>query len=139
MIERGELALLRQFDADGHLALSLYIDLSTSERRDEAIQRVTAALAPHFQENNGYGAEQAEALREDLDMVRLYFKTSNSSRAPYIAIFSCAPQLFWRVYQLDVPIEEAIIVGHRFELAPLEAALERASATGGSGTASAFS
>ena len=64
MVERGELALLRQFDADGHLALSLYIDLSTSERRDEAIQRVTAALAPHFQENNGYGAEQAEALRE---------------------------------------------------------------------------
>ena len=130
MVERGELALLRQFDADGHFALSLYLDLSTPTLRDEAIQRVTAALAPYLQGNNGDGAEQAEEFQEDLDMVRLYFKTSNSSRAPYVAIFSCASQLFWRVYQLNVPVEETIIVSDRFELAPLEAALERALAIG---------
>lgn len=123
MVERSELSLLRGFGAGEHIALSVYLDLSTPERRGTALQRLEAALTPQLSGNDGIPPEQAAELQEDMDMVRLYLKSSNGARAPYLAAFSCAPELFWRVYQLDAPVGEMVALQRTFHLGPLEEAL----------------
>lgn len=111
MVNPDTLFSLSQLDTDGHLALSLYLDVSTPDRRRKVMQRVTKALEPLLAADSGLPAEQVQGLREDIEMVRIYFGTSASCRHPYVAIFSCAPQLFWRVVPLDAPVEEAIRAG----------------------------
>lgn len=132
VVEASELTVLKQLDVDGHMALSLYLDLSTPEKRRRVMQRVTGALAPYLGPGSGLDEERLRGLREDLEMVRLYFKTSGSGRSPYVAIFSCAPQLFWRVYPLETPVEESIEVGRDFSLASLRQVLEQERHNGGS-------
>lgn len=115
MVIREDLDILARFDADGGLALSLYLDVSTPERRESALDRVRDHLhtAP---------ADAAAALAEDLDMVDLYLSTTTARRLHYIAMFSCARQLFWRAYPLDGLSAERIHIGARFDIEPLRLA-----------------
>lgn len=115
--------VLRGLDTGGHLALSLYLDVSTLERRRRVMQRVTTAIEAKLAAGDGHTAEQAEELQEDLEMVRLYFGTSASRRSQYVAIFSCAAQLFWRVVPLRGPVDETIGAAESLDLRPLREAL----------------
>lgn len=123
MVGSDALAALRRLDTDGHLALSLYLDVSTPDMRRRVMERITKALAPFLAADSSLPPEQAQGLREDLEMVRIYFGTSASCRHPYVAIFSCAPQLFWRVVPLDAPVQEAVMVGKSFDTRALVEAL----------------
>ena len=131
VVGNGELDLLKSFDADGHLAISLYLDLSTPERRNQALRRVIRRLEPLLENGDSGIADKLGSLQEDLEMIRLYLKTSGSRRSPYVAIFVCAPQLFWRAYQLEAPVPELLEVGPRFHVNPLEeVASDRGEAAG---------
>jgi hypothetical protein len=109
---------LRRLDTGGNLALSLYLDVSSPDKRRRVVQRVTRAVEAALS-SHGRTAEQAVALQEDLELVRLYFGTSASTRHPYVAIFSCAQQLFWRVLPLAGPVEESIAAAQALDLRPL--------------------
>ena len=132
MVPQSELNILKQFDTEGHLALSLYLDLSTPKRRAGALERVLSALSASFPSgtggngsngSDGHDPEELGGLQEDLELVRLYFRASGSCRSAYMAIFSCAPQLFWRVYHFDEPLQELLEIGHCLNVAPLEVIL----------------
>jgi hypothetical protein len=125
LIDTSELESLRGLDAGGHLALSLYLDVGTPERRRRVMQRLESALQPLLSDATEDG-DRLVGLREDVEMVRLHFATSAGALYPYVAIFSCAPQCFWRVYPLSRPVKERIRVGECFDLTPLEALLEPA-------------
>jgi hypothetical protein len=119
VVSNEELALLQRFDADGRLALSLYLDVSTPERRATVMQRIRDQLRTAAWNSQPGDEDLLTALGEDLEMVRLYFRTTAGRRSRYVAIFVCAPQLFWRVYPLDGPISEEVYVGRHFEVGPL--------------------
>lgn len=130
MVSNEELGLLQRFDADGRLALSLYLDVSTPERRATVLQRVRDKLRVVATRAQNGGDDPLASLAEDLEMLRLYFRTSASRQARYVAVFTCAPQLFWRVYALDGPVDEQVHIGSEFEVAPMVRALrEREAAT----------
>ena len=136
-VSLAEIRVLKQFDAGAHLALSLYLDLgSAAERagvRERVLSKLAMGTASGVEEHSallvagpGISPAQRQELEEDLDMVQLYARTSAGSRSPFVAIFSCAPQFFWRVYHLDMPVVDAAYVGRRFQVEPLEKMLSAA-------------
>ncbi len=121
MLSREDLDILDRFDTDGGLALSLYLDVSTPERRGSALGRVRDELRtcllqfPH--------PDAVAALGEDLEMVDLYLSTTSARHLHYVALFSCARQLFWRAYPLVSLRAESVQVGDRFDTEPLRQAM----------------
>ncbi|NPV08065.1 MAG: hypothetical protein HPY83_08900 [Anaerolineae bacterium] len=130
MVSHEELGLLQRFDADGRLALSLYLDVSSPERRATVLHRVRDKLRAATSGAQNGGDDPLAPLSEDLEMLRLYFQTSAGRQARYVAVFTCASQLFWRVYSLDEPLNELVHVGRHFELAPLVRALREKETAG---------
>ena len=129
LIDSRGLESLRGLHTGGHLALSLYLDVSTDERLRRVMQRLDSALRPLLAAA-GEDGDRVLELREDVEMVRLHFGTSAGALAPYVAIFSCASQCFWRVYPLSHPVKERIRAGEWFDVAPLVAMLEPAGRPG---------
>ncbi|MHB0876021.1 MAG: hypothetical protein ACYC5O_08260 [Anaerolineae bacterium] len=119
MITADGMDALKRLDTDGHLALSLYLDVSTPDRRRRVMQRVAKAIEGQLAAAGNHTAEQVQELQEDIELVRLYFGTSASRRHPYVAIFSCATQLFWRVVPLPEPIAESIVAADSLDVGPL--------------------
>jgi hypothetical protein len=70
-------------------------------------------------EECGGSQECREALKEDMEIVSLYLRTNGHREYVGLAIFSCAAELFWRVYPLPVPLPNQVSVGLRFDLDPL--------------------
>jgi len=119
VVTKDELGVLDRFDTDGRLALSLYLDVSTPERRATVLDRIRSEIRTVVPEG-----PQLDSLAEDLEMVRLFFSTSATRQVRYVAIFSCAAQLFWRAYPCDQTVDELIIVDSSFHTAPLRRLLE---------------
>lgn len=119
MVSNEEFGLLQRFDADGRLALSLYLDVSTPEKRASADERVRDKLRAAVGNVRPEDEDLLGALSEDLEMVRLYFRTTAGHRSRYVAIFTCASQLFWRVYPLEGPVDDYVHVGRHFDVEPL--------------------
>lgn len=116
MVSQAELDILARFDADGGTALSLYLDVSTPGLREGALDRARE----HITSAAGLDAANLlESLSEDLDMVELYLSTSSARTLRYVAIFSCARQLFWRAHPLGFLINESVSVSSQFDVAPL--------------------
>ena len=120
MTSREDLGLLDRFNADGGIALSIYLDVSTAERHMGALDRVREHVRAQGETD---GAAMLLALAEDLDMVELYLGTTAAHSLSYVAIFSCASQLFWRAYPLHALSEESITIGDRFETGPLHSSV----------------
>jgi len=116
VISRKDFELLERFDADGGIALSIYLDVSTPALREGALQRIRARIGSL---GDADGADRLQTISEDLDMVELYLGTSAARSLRRVAIFSCANQLFWRAYPLSDLPEEYVAVGSRFDVAPL--------------------
>ncbi len=118
MISEKELQMLKEFDGRGSLALSVYLRLDTPEKRRRAYETFRRCIAPYL---NGNGTDAA--LREDLDLIKVYLQTNGVKYAAGLAIFSCADRLFWRAYQLPVPVPDHVELGPTFNVQPLEEAL----------------
>jgi len=119
VISEKELKTLKEFDGRDSLALSVYLRLDTPEKKRSAYETFRRQIAPHL---HGNGTEAA--LREDLDLVKLYLQTNGGKRGVGLAIFSCAGRLFWRAYQLPVPVPDQVELGSTFDVQPLEEALQ---------------
>ena len=127
MIPDSDLEALQSFNGHGSTTLSAYLRLDTPERRksayDEFVQQMRLRL-----EECGHRPECREALKEDMEIVGLYLRTNGQRDYAGLAIFSCAAELFWRVYPLPIPLPNHVSVGPRFDIAPLKQALEQPAA-----------
>lgn len=113
-----ELDILSQFTAQNGLALSVYLDLRSTHAQQRAADTARHLIQAHLKES-GIGDEAMEALQEDLDVIRLYLTTNGGRDAEGVAMFSCAAELFWRVYPLSAPVSNVVHVGPRFNVRPL--------------------
>ncbi len=73
----------------------------------------------------GSKPECREALKEDMEIVGLYLRTNGHRDYAGVAIFSCAAELFWRVYPLPEPLPNQVSVGAKFDISPLKQVLGR--------------
>jgi hypothetical protein len=124
LIPDSDLEALQSFSGHGSITLSAYLRLDTPERRESAYEEFVQQMKLRLEECNPK-PECREALKEDMEIVGLYLRTNGHREYPGLAIFSCAAELFWRVYPLPVPLSTRVSVGPRFDVSPLKEALEQ--------------
>ena len=117
------LEAIERFRAKEALALSLYLDLSTPVARAKAAQRAFALVCEALCHAGLDCNDGLSRVAEDLELVRLYLKTSAAGRSSFVAFFSCAQELFWRALPLPGPLAESASVGESFDLGPLRLSL----------------
>lgn len=118
MIPDSDLEVLRSFDGHGNITLSAYLRLDTPEHRESAYTQFMQLMQTRLDEC-GPSPECREALEEDVEIVGLYLRTNGYRSNRGLAIFSCAAELFWRVYVLPVPLPDQVSVGPKFDVEPL--------------------
>jgi len=120
LIPDSDLAVLQSFNGHGSFTLSAYLSLDSSEHRESAEHEFMEQMQSQLEEC-GSSAECLEALQEDMEIVGVYLRSNNGARRqPGLAIFSCAAELFWRVYPLPVAVPTQVCVGPKFNLEPLK-------------------
>jgi hypothetical protein len=119
VISKKELKTLKDFNGRDNLALSVYLQLDTPEKKRSAYNTFRRHIALHL---NGNGTEAI--LRDDLDLVKTYLQTNGGRDGAGLAIFSCAGRLFWRAYKLPMPVPDRVELGPTFDVQPLEEALQ---------------
>jgi hypothetical protein len=98
--------------------LSAYLRLDTPEHRETAHNEFMLQMQSRLEECGG-SLECREALKEDMEIVSLYLRTNGHRDYVGLAIFSCAAELFWRVYPLPAPLPNQVSVGPKFDIEPL--------------------
>jgi len=119
LIPDSDLETLRSFNGHGSTTLSAYLRLDTPERCTSAYKEFEQQMRLRLEEC-GSEPDCSEALQEDIEIVGLYLRSNGQRSYPGLAIFSCAAELFWRVYPLPVPLPNQVSVGPKFDTAPLE-------------------
>lgn len=128
MIPESDLEVLQSFNSQGNITLSVYLRLDSSEHRNSAYDRFIQQMQARLDENASQ-PEYREALQEDMEIVGLYLNSNGHRHHPGLAIFSCAAELFWRVYPLPIPLPTRVTVGPEFDVEPLMQAMLTNSAT----------
>ena len=118
MIPDRDLEVLASFHGHGSILLSAYLRLDTPKHRESAHNEFMAQMQSRLEECGG-SLECREALKEDMEIVSLYLRTNGHRDYVGLAIFSCAAELFWRVYPLPVPLPNQVSVGPKFDIEPL--------------------
>lgn len=119
MIPDSDLKVLQSFSGNGSITLSAYLPLDTPEHRESAYAEFLQQMEARLEECAA-SQECRDALQEDMEIVALYLRTNGLRHHPGLAIFSCATELFWRVYPLPVPLPTRVSVGSRFDVEPLK-------------------
>jgi hypothetical protein len=118
LIPDSDLEVLKSFNSHGSIMLSAYLRLDTPEFRESAHDEFMQQTQSRLDECGG-SPECREALKEDMEIVSLYLRTNGHRDYVGLAIFSCAAELFWRVYPLPVPLPNQVSVGPKFNVEPL--------------------
>ena len=106
MIPDSDLAVLQSFNGHGSFTLTAYLRSDSPEHRESAEREFMEQMQSQLEEC-GSSSECLEALQEDMEIVGVYLRSNNGTRRqPGLAIFSCAAELFWRVYPLPVALPE---------------------------------
>jgi hypothetical protein len=121
LIPDSDLEVLKSFDGHGSIMLSAYLRLDTPEYRESAHSEFMRRIKSRLEECGG-SLECREALKEDMEIVGLYLRTNGNRNYVGLAIFSCAAELFWRVYPLPAPLPNQVSVGPKFDVEPLSQA-----------------
>ena len=124
LIPDNDLEALQSFNGHGSITLSAYLCLDTPERRESAYGEFVQQMKLRLEECVPK-PECREVLKEDMEIVGLYLRTNGHRDYPGLAIFSCASELFWRVYPLPAPVSTRVSVGPKFDVVPLKEALEQ--------------
>lgn len=119
LIPDSDLDVLQSFNGHGSITLSAYFRLDTPKHRESALREFAQQMQARLDEC-GPSPECRDALKEDMEIVDLYLRTNGKRDQVGLVIFSCAAELFWRVYPLPVPLPTQVSVGPRFDLAPLK-------------------
>jgi hypothetical protein len=118
LISSHDLDVLTSFNGQGNITLSAYLRLDTPQRRESAYSEFMELMQESINDCSPR-PECREAIQEDMEIVGLYLKANGHLDQAAIAIFSCAAELFWRVYRLPIPIRTQVAVGPEFDVEPL--------------------
>jgi hypothetical protein len=121
LIPNRDLEVLQSFNSRGKITVSAYVRMDTPEHRESAVSEFMQQMQSRLDEC-GSSPECREALKEDMEIVGLYLKTNGHRDQVGLAIFSCAAELFWRVFPLPVALPSQVSVGPEFDLEPLKRA-----------------
>ena len=124
MIPDSDLEALQSFNGHGSITLSAYLRLDTPERCDSAYDKFVQQIELRLEECVPK-PECRKALKEDMEIVGLYLRTNGHRNYPGLAIFSCAAELFWRVYPIPMPMSTRVSVGPKFDVSQLKETLEQ--------------
>jgi len=124
LIPESDLEVLKSFNGQGSIMLSAYLRLDTMENRESAHRVFMQQVQSCLDDCDG-SLECREALEEDMEIVGLYLRTNGHRDYVGLAIFSCAAELFWRVYPLPIPLPNQVSVGSKFDVEPLSQAIRR--------------
>ena len=119
-----DLETLTHFTSNDHPTISIYLDLSTPQRKKDPYPYFLCALSQILAGGTESKRELEEALKEDIELVNLYLRTNGSRQSEGVAIFSCAGEYFWRAYRLPIPIPDQVYIGSTFNLQPLHELLK---------------
>lgn len=118
-----ELQRLAAFETDGQPTLSIYLDLTTANKRKSA--------SNDFETMSNQQLDKCRAdrrcrkiLQEDIEIVQIYLSDGSLPPSAGLAIFSCASRLFWRAYSLPVAVPNRVDIGPTFNLEPLLSAMK---------------
>lgn len=103
MIHEADLRELAEFDGEGNRVLSLYLDVDPRHTTSEIYKLALRNLFDSVPE-----VDPADQAR-----VEQYIELEYDRQARGIVCFSCQKKDFWRVFPLDVPVENAIMVSRR--------------------------
>lgn len=118
LIPNRDLEVLQSFNSRGKITVSAYVRMDTPEHRESAVSEFMEQMQSRLDEC-GSSPECREALKEDMEIVGLYLRTNGHRDQAGLAIFSCAAELFWRVYPLPIALPTQVSVGPKFDLGPL--------------------
>jgi hypothetical protein len=118
LIPTRDVEVLQSFNSRGKITVSAYLRMDTPEHRESAVREFMQQMQVRLDEC-GSSPECREALKEDMEIVGLYLRTNGYRNQAGLAIFSCAAELFWRVYPLPVPVPTQVSVGPKFDVEPL--------------------
>ncbi|MBX5492675.1 MAG: hypothetical protein IRZ14_16110 [Chloroflexi bacterium] len=105
MITIAQLQQLLAFHGGEHPVLSVYLHLAPARQVRRSYRVVFADLARQLQEE--VAEAQRTALAREVGRVEAYLAgLEPDSRS--VVVFSCTPRDFWQVYQLPVPVADAI-------------------------------
>ena len=119
MIPDRDLEALQSFNGHGSITLSAYLRLDTPQHQESAYDEFVQQMNVRLDEC-GSEPDCRDALREDMEIVGMYLRTNGHRDYAGLAIFSCATELFWRVYPLPVPLPNRVSVGPKFDIEPLK-------------------
>ena len=119
MIPVSDLDVLRSFNGRGSTTLSAYLRLDSPELQQSAYDEFIKQVQLQLDECDS-PKECREALKEDMEIVGIYLRTNGHRAHPAVAIFSCAAELFWRVYPLPLALPFRVSVGSKFDIEPLK-------------------
>lgn len=117
-----DLETLRSFESNGHLVLSVYLCLNGWQYQESAYEEFVHQVQTQLAECSAH-PECREAIKEDVEIIKLYLRANGHRPYAGLAIFSCAAAFFWRAYPLPVVVPPRITAGHKFDLEPLLASL----------------
>ena len=120
----AEIETLNSFRFSSGLALSVYLDLSSTWRKEEAVDMARSLVRRRLRELQR-SEEDWQAVQEDLDLIQIYLRTNSNRQAIGVVIFSCAQDLFWRAYPLWTPIKTEVHIGAELNTRQLLEAAER--------------
>jgi hypothetical protein len=119
LIPDNDLEILQAFNSHGGITLSAYLRLDSPQRRETAYDEFCREVQVRLDECDPQ-PECREAIKEDVEIVKLYLQTNGHRRHAGLAIFSCAAELFWRAYPLSIPVPTQVAVGPGFYIEPLK-------------------
>lgn len=113
-----DLKKLAAFEADGRPVMSVYLNLTTADKRKSASDNFET-MANQRLEECGADHRCRKMLQEDIEIVQMYLNNGSLLHCAGLSIFSCASCLFWRAYSLPVAVPNQVGIGPTFNLAPL--------------------
>jgi hypothetical protein len=119
VIPASDLETLRSFDSRGHLALTVYLQMDGPLHRASVYDDFVTLMRLRL-EGCGSNPECRAEVQEDLEIIGLYLRSNGHRKHAGLAIFSCAPELFWRAYPLEVAVPTRVTIGPAFDIEPLQ-------------------
>jgi len=125
LLNRKQIEMLAGFKSEDFLTTSFYLDTDKSRKTKKEINLSFKNLISKSRkrlEQMDISNQKKNSFRNDLDKISRFFtRNSVSYKFPGLAIFSCAKEDFWQVFNLPDPPRNRVIFDHNPYVRPLSA------------------
>ena len=125
MITRASVDAISRLQSEDWPIISLYLRLD-KERIDEdyTIRLKNVLRQAEESIDDRFSHEQQEALRSDIDRIRVFFRDEAGNYGEGVALFASSPAEIWNVQAVPNDVGTAVTIDFTTDVAPLIRALE---------------